>query len=51
DAERRRILTAQVDAEFTDPEGDELRWVQRVREQGTAPRRWLSDIPDRLLGR
>ncbi|NIR46001.1 MAG: hypothetical protein GWN99_16365 [Gemmatimonadetes bacterium] len=51
DEERRRILTAQMDAEFTDPDSDEVRWVQRVREQGTAPQRWLSDIPDRLLGR
>lgn len=49
--ERRRILTAHVDAEFPDPDSDELRWVQRIREQGTAPQRWLSDMPDRLLGR
>jgi hypothetical protein len=50
-AERRRIVTCHMDAQFSDPEGDDLEWVQRVREQGTAPQRWVSDIPDRLLQR
>lgn len=49
--DRRRILTSHVDAEFADPESDEFEWVQRVREQGTAPQSLVSDIPDRLLGR
>ena len=49
--DRRRILTSHVDAEFADPASDEFEWVQRVREQGTAPRSLVSDIPDRLLGR
>ncbi|KPK78994.1 MAG: hypothetical protein AMS25_14105 [Gemmatimonas sp. SM23_52] len=35
--DRRRILTSHVDAQFSDPEGDELEWVQRVREHGAAP--------------
>ncbi|UCC74580.1 MAG: hypothetical protein JSV86_08530 [Gemmatimonadota bacterium] len=49
--DRRRILTAHVDAQFVDPESDDYEWVQRVREQGTAPQRWVSAIPDRLLQR
>ena len=49
--DRRRILTSHVDAQFSDPEGDELEWVQRVREHGAAPQRWVADIPDRLLQR
>jgi hypothetical protein len=49
--DRRRILTSHVDAQFCDPEGDELEWVQRVREHGAAPQRWVADIPDRLLQR
>ena len=49
--ERRRIVTCHMDAQFSDPEGDELEWVQRVREQGIAPQRWVSDIPDGLLKR
>lgn len=49
--DRRRILTSHVDAEFADPESEEFELVQRVREQGTAPQRYISDIPDRLLGR
>jgi hypothetical protein len=47
----RRILTSQLDLLFPDPESDEFEWVQRVREHGTAPRRWVADIPDRLLQR
>jgi hypothetical protein len=50
-ADRRRILTCHVDAEFADPESEEFEWVQRVREQGTATQRYIADIPDRLLGR
>ncbi len=49
--DRRRILTSHVDAEFNEPEGDEFEWVQRVREHGTAPLRWVTDMPDRLLQR
>ena len=49
--DRRRILTSHVDAEFANPDSDEFEWVQRVREQGTAPQSLVSDIPDRLLGR
>ncbi len=49
--ERRRILTSHVDAQFTDPESGEFEWVQRVREQGTAPQHWVAAIPDRLLKR
>ena len=49
--DRRRILTSHVDAEFADPESEEFELVQRVREQGTAPQRYISDIPDRLLCR
>ena len=49
--ERRRILTCHVDAHFADPESEELHWVQRVREHGTAPQSWLSGMPDRLLKR
>jgi hypothetical protein len=48
---RRRILTSHVDAQFKDPESDEFEWVQRIREQGTTPHRWVAAIPDRLLQR
>jgi hypothetical protein len=47
----RRILTSHVDAQFKDPESDEFEWVQRIREQGTTPHRWVAAIPDRLLQR
>ncbi len=50
-ADRRRILTSHVDAEFSDPEKDEFEWVQRVREHGTAPLRWVERMPDQLLHR
>jgi hypothetical protein len=49
--DRRRILTSHVDAQFKDPEDDEFEWVQRIREQGTTPHRWVAAIPDRLLQR
>lgn len=49
--DRRRILTSHVDARPVDPEGDELEWVQRLREHGTAPHGWAAEIPDRLLQR
>lgn len=49
--DRRRILTSHVDAQFKDPESDEFEWVQRIREQGTTPQRWVAAIPDRLLQR
>jgi hypothetical protein len=49
--DRRRILTAHVDAQFRDPESDQLEWVQRLREHGAAPQRWVAGIPDRLLQR
>ncbi|MGD2154315.1 MAG: hypothetical protein PVG79_13675, partial [Gemmatimonadales bacterium] len=48
---RRRILTAHVDARFKDAESDEYEWVQRIREQGTTPQRWVAALPDRLLQR
>ena len=49
--DRRRILTVHVDARLPDPQSDEFEWVQYIREQGTAPQKWVADIPDRLLGR
>ncbi len=49
--DRRRIVTSHVDAQFRDPESEEFEWVQRVREHGTAPQRWIAEMPDRLLGR
>lgn len=49
--DRRRILTSHVDAQRRDPESEELEWVQRLREQGTAPQRLMAEIPDRLLQR
>jgi hypothetical protein len=48
---RRRILTAHMDARRPDPERDEVEWVQRVREHGTAPHDWVAGMPDRLLQR
>lgn len=48
---QRRILTSHVDAQFKDPESDEFEWVQRIREQGITPQRWVAAIPDRLLQR
>jgi hypothetical protein len=47
----RRILTSHVDAQFKDPDSDEFEWVQRIREQGTTPHRWVAALPDRLLQR
>jgi len=49
--ERRRILTSHVDAQRSDPEGDDLEWVQRLKEHGTAPHDWVAGMPDRLLQR
>lgn len=49
--DRRRILTAQVDAQRADQESAEFEWVQRLREHGTAPQGWVSDMPERLLQR
>lgn len=49
--ERRRILTAHVDAQRADPASEELQWVQRLREQGTAPHQWVTGMPERLLQR
>lgn len=49
--DRRRILTAHVDAERPDPEADEFQWVQRVREHGAVPCGWVGEIPDRMLRR
>jgi hypothetical protein len=49
--DRRRILTSHVDAQYSDPDSDEFEWVQRVREHGTAPHSWVSDMPERLLQR
>ena len=49
--DRRRILTAHVDAERADPESDEFEWVQRIKEHGAVPRPWISEIPDRMLRR
>lgn len=50
-ADRRRIVTSHVDAHFSDPEADQFEWVQRVREHGAAPVRWLAQMPERLLQR
>lgn len=49
--DRRRIFTAHVDAQRSDPESDEFQWVQRIQEHGAAPRHWVTDMPDRLLQR
>lgn len=49
--DRRRILTAQVDAQRADQESGEFEWVQRLREHGTAPHAWVSNMPERLLQR
>ncbi len=49
--DRRRVLTAHVDAQRSDPESDEFEWVQRLREHGAVPEGWVSAIPDRLLKR
>jgi hypothetical protein len=49
--DRRRIVTAHVDAERADPEKDEFQWVQRLREHGTAPHQWVAGMPERLLQR
>jgi hypothetical protein len=49
--QRRRILTAHVDTQRSDPETDDFEWVQRLREHGTAPHDWVAGMPDRLLQR
>lgn len=49
--DRRRIVTSHVDAHYSDPESDQFEWVQRVREHGAAPVRWLAEMPERLLQR
>ncbi|MEE9132567.1 MAG: hypothetical protein V3U13_03320 [Gemmatimonadota bacterium] len=49
--QRRRILTAHVDTQRSDPESDDFEWVQRLREHGTAPQDWVAGMPDRLLQR
>ena len=49
--ERRRILTAHVDAEPLDPDSDEVEWIQRVKEHGVVPQPWVSEMPDRMLKR
>ena len=49
--ERRRIITAHVEARPSDSEASDLRWVQRMLEHGAAPEGWVSGMPDRLLGR
>jgi hypothetical protein len=46
-----RILTSHVDTQFKDPESDEFEWVQRIREQGSTPHRWVAALPDQLLQR
>ncbi len=50
-AERRRIVTAHVDAQPSDGGGEEYEWVQRLREHGTAPHQWVAGMPERLLQR
>lgn len=49
--DHRRIVTAHMDAECSDPDGFEVRWIQRLRDHGSAPSRWVSGMPDRLLQR
>lgn len=49
--DRRRILTAHVDAERSDPESEEYEWVQRLKEHGVVPRGWVPEIPERMLQR
>ncbi len=50
-AGRRRIVTAHVEAQSTDPENDEYEWIQKLEEHGAAPEDWVAGIPDRLLRR
>lgn len=50
-AGRRRIVTAHVEAQPSDPENDEFEWIQKLEEHGAAPERWVAGIPDRLLRR
>lgn len=50
--DRRRIVTAHVDAQRTENGGGEdFEWVQRLREHGTAPHQWVAGMPERLLQR
>ncbi|MGD8868419.1 MAG: hypothetical protein PVI01_12330 [Gemmatimonadales bacterium] len=49
--DRRRIVTAHVDAQRTESGGEDLEWVQRLREHGTAPHQWVAGMPERLLQR
>lgn len=49
--DRRRIVTVQVDAQRSEGGGEELEWVQRLREHGTAPHQWVAGMPERLLQR
>ncbi len=49
--ERRRIVTAHVDAQRSDGSSEDYEWVQRLREHGTAPHQWVAGMPERLLQR
>lgn len=49
--DRRRIVTAQLEARLADPEDEEYDWVLRLEEHGAAPEGWVAGIPDRLLRR
>lgn len=49
--ERRRIITAHVEARPSESDATDFRWVQRMLEHGAAPEGWVSGMPDRLLGR
>lgn len=49
--DRRRIVTAHVDAQRTESGGEDFEWIQRLREHGTAPHQWVAGMPERLLQR
>jgi hypothetical protein len=49
--DRRRIVTAHVDAQRSEGGGEDVEWVQRLREHGTAPHQVVAGMPERLLQR
>lgn len=49
--ERRRVVVARLTLEPLDEEGDEVRWVQKLEEHGTAPQDVIPRLAERLLRR
>lgn len=49
--DRRRVVVARLTLESLDEEGDEVRWVQKLEEYGTAPQDVLPRLAERLLRR